>query len=60
MRRVNQEPTPPWRAVDELNWAADQAVIHDLHQHGEQPSDWLAAEYQELSKRREETKGKTA
>lgn len=41
-----------WTAVDELNWNADRTVLRDLKMRGEQPSEWLAAEYRELSARR--------
>ena len=42
----------PWGRVDELNWAADRATIRSLKKRGEEPSDWLASEYRELSARR--------
>lgn len=41
-----------WTEVDELNWKADRAVLRALKKRGEEPSDWLATEYRELSTRR--------
>ncbi|WP_229994363.1 hypothetical protein [Arthrobacter sp. Bi26] len=45
-------PVVPWTRTDELNWAADRAVLRDLKKRGEEPSEWLAGEYRELSARR--------
>ncbi|SDK78571.1 hypothetical protein [Arthrobacter sp. ok362] len=42
----------PWSRVDELNWAADRATIRSLKKRGDEPSEWLATEYRELSARR--------
>lgn len=42
----------PWSRVDEKNWTANRAVLRDLKKWGEEPSEWLAAEYRELSTRR--------
>jgi hypothetical protein len=42
----------PWSRVDELNWAADRATIRSLKKRGDEPSEWLATEYRELSTRR--------
>lgn len=42
----------PWSGDDELNWAADGAVLRSLKKRGEEPSEWLASEYRELSARR--------
>ena len=42
----------PWGRVDELNWAADRAPIRIIKKRGEEPSEWLANEYRELSARR--------
>lgn len=42
----------PWSGDDELNWAADRAVLRSLKKRGEEPSEWLAAEHSELSARR--------
>lgn len=39
----------PGNRVDELNWAADRATIRSLKKRDEEPSDWLADEYCELS-----------
>lgn len=44
----------PWSQTDELNWAADRVVLRDLRKRGEQPSEWLANEYRELSARRKQ------
>lgn len=41
-----------WSTVDELNWAADRAVMRKLKMRGEEPSEWLATEYRELTCRR--------
>ncbi len=49
--------TIKWTAVDELNWAADRAVLRDLKKRGEEPSAWLTAEYAELSARRKASRG---
>jgi len=46
-----------WTRTDELNWAADRAVIRDLKARGESPSEWLANEYAELSARRKASHG---
>ena len=42
----------PWTHTDELNWAADRSTIRVIKKRGEEPSDWLANEYRELSARR--------
>ncbi|MCY1246647.1 hypothetical protein D9M72_599040 [compost metagenome] len=42
----------PWSPNDELNWAADRAALRRLKERGEEPSNWLAAEYLELTARR--------
>jgi hypothetical protein len=47
----------PWTTVDELNWAADRATIRVIKKRGEEPSEWLAAEYRELSARRKASRG---
>jgi hypothetical protein len=49
--------TPKWTEVDELNWAADRAVLRDLKRRGEEPSGWLAIEYRELNARRKASRG---
>lgn len=49
--------TTTWSAVDELNWKADRAVLRDLKKRGEEPSEWLANEYAELSARRKAFRG---
>jgi hypothetical protein len=41
-----------WSRVDELNWAADRATLRVIKKRGEEPSEWLATEYRELSARR--------
>lgn len=57
LSQVTTEGSPahvktPWSQEDELNWAADRAVLRDLKKRGEEPSEWLAAEHAELDARR--------
>jgi len=47
----------PWTPVDELNWKADRTVLRALKKRGEEPSEWLLAEYRELSARRKAYRG---
>ncbi|UUG69994.1 hypothetical protein SEA_ZUCKER_34 [Arthrobacter phage Zucker] len=48
----SEQPCAQWSRVDELNWAADRATIRTIKKRGEEPSEWLANEYRELSARR--------
>lgn len=41
-----------WTQTDELNLAADRAVIRKMRAKGEEPSAWLLDEYKELTERR--------
>jgi integrase len=45
-----------WTQTDELNWAADRLVLRKLKDRSEEPSEWLAAEFEELSERRKAAK----
>ena len=45
-----------WTQTDELNLAADRAVIRKMRAKGEEPSAWLLEEYQELTERRKQAK----
>lgn len=49
-----------WTQVDEANLIADRTVIKKLRAHGEEPSEWLANEYAELTQRRKEAKPRRA
>ncbi|MDN4645542.1 hypothetical protein [Arthrobacter sp. PsM3] len=49
---AQSEHSGEWSRVDELNWAADRSTIRVIKKRGEEPSDWLATEYRELSARR--------
>jgi len=49
-------PSPRWTAEDERNYVADRTVLKKLEAHGEEPSQWLADEYAELSERRKQAK----
>jgi len=51
-RTAQCERAGEWTRADELNWAADRTVLRNLKNRGVEPSDWLAAEYRELSARR--------
>ena len=54
---VQTVPAGEWSRVDELNWAADRTTIRVVKKRGEEPSEWLATEYRELSARREAATG---
>ena len=41
-----------WTQTDELNLAADRTMLRKLKERGEEPSEWLLEEYQELTERR--------
>jgi integrase len=41
-----------WTQEDERNWVADRVVLRKLKERGEEPSQWLADEFAELSERR--------
>ena len=41
-----------WTQEDERNWAADKVVLRKLKDRGEEPSAWLAEEFDELTERR--------
>lgn len=45
-----------WTQTDELNLAADRAVIRKMRAMGEEPSAWLLDEYNELTERRKQAK----
>lgn len=45
-----------WSAEDERNYVADRLVLKKLKARGEEPSQWLAEEYADLSARRAEAK----
>lgn len=45
-----------WTQEDERNLTADRAVIRKMKARGEEPSEWLAAEYAELLERRKASK----
>jgi len=45
-----------WTQADELNLIADRTVLRKLKERGEEPSEWLAAEYAELTERRKAAK----
>jgi len=49
-------PSPRWTAEDERNYTADRTVLKKLHDRGEEPSQWLADEYAELTERRKQAK----
>jgi len=49
-------PSPRWTAEDERNYTADRTVLKKLEARGEEPSQWLADEYAELSERRRQAK----
>ena len=49
-----------WTQTDELNWAADKVVLRKLKDRGEEPSDWLAEEFADLSERRKLAKPRRA
>ena len=49
-------PSPRWTAEDERNYVADRTVLKKLEARGEEPSQWLADEYVELSERRRHAK----
>ena len=49
-------PSPRWTAEDERNYVADRTVLKKLEARGEEPSQWLADEYAELSERRRHAK----
>ena len=49
-------PSPRWTAEDERNYVADRTVLKKLADRGEEPSQWLADEYAELSERRRHAK----
>jgi len=49
-------PAPKWTAEDERNYTADRTVLKKLADRGEEPSQWLADEYKELSERRKQAK----
>jgi len=49
-------PSPRWTAEDERNYVADRTVLKKLEARGEEPSQWLADEYAELSERRKQAK----
>lgn len=49
---VQCERAGEWSRVDELNWSADRSTIRTIKKRGEEPSEWLANEYRELSARR--------
>jgi len=41
-----------WTQEDERNWVADRTVLKKLKERGEEPSQWLADEFADLSERR--------
>ena len=45
-----------WTQEDERNWAADKVVLRKLKDRGEEPSQWLADEFADLSERRKQAK----
>ena len=45
-----------WTQEDERNWAADKVVLRKLNDRGEEPSQWLADEFADLSERRKQAK----
>lgn len=45
-----------WSAEDERNYVADRTVLKKLEARGEEPSQWLAEEFAELSARRAEAR----
>lgn len=49
-----------WSRVDELNWTADRATIRAIKKRGEEPSEWLATEYRQLSARRKAVASRVA
>jgi integrase len=49
-------PAAKWTAEDERNYTADRTVLKKLADRGEEPSQWLADEYAELSGRRKQAK----
>jgi len=49
-------PSPRWTAEDERNYTADRTMIKKLADRGEEPAQWLADEYAELSERRKQAK----
>jgi len=49
-------PSPRWTAEDERNYVADRTVLKKLADRGEEPSQWLADEFAELSERRKQAK----
>jgi len=49
-------PSPRWTAEDERNYVADRTVLKKLEARGEEPSQWLADEFAELSERRRHAK----
>ena len=49
-------PSPRWTAEDERNYVADRTVLKKLEARGEEPSQWLADEFAELSERRRQAK----
>ena len=49
-------PSPRWTAEDERNYTADRTVLKKLQDRGEEPSQWLADEYKDLSERRRQAK----
>ena len=49
-------PSPRWTAEDERNYVADRTVLKKLADRGEDPSQWLADEFAELSERRRQAK----
>jgi len=49
-------PSPRWTAEDERNYVADRTVLKKLEARGEEPSQWLADEYAELTERRKQAK----
>ena len=49
-------PSPRWTAEDERNYTADRTMIKKLADRGEEPAQWLADEYAELTERRKQAK----
>ena len=45
-----------WTAEDERNLAADRAVLKKMRERGEEPSQWLVDEHDELTRRKKAAK----